>query len=147
MGIYLVRHGEAESEDVDPDRHLTERGADEVRRIATQGVEELGVRPARIFHSGKTRARQTAEIWADLVGVTPEEADALAPNDDPETWAERLQGETDDLMLVGHLPHLERLVGLLVAGDADAAEAGFPAGGLVSLERTGDGWAVTVARP
>ena len=147
MRVFLVRHGEAEREEVDPERHLTDRGAEEVKRIATHAVEQLGVRPPRIVHSGKARARQTAEIWAGLVGAGVAEADGLAPNDDPSLWATRLQGEGDDLMLVGHLPHLERLAGLLVTGDSEQAVAGFPAGGMVGLERTDGVWEVSVVRP
>jgi len=147
MRAYLVRHGEAKREDVDPERHLTDRGAEEVRRIATEAVDGLDARPARILHSGKARARQTAEIWGGLVGADVAQADGLSPNDDPATWASRLEGEADGLMLVGHLPHLERLAGLLVTGDADRPVAGFPAGGLVCLERTGGTWEVTARRP
>ena len=147
MRVYLVRHGEANSEDVDPERHLSARGADEVRRIATDAVSQFGVRPARVVHSGKARARETAEIWSDLLGADMAEADGLAPNDDPSIWAARFESEADDIMLVGHLPHLERLVGLLVAGDAEAAVAAFPAGGLVELEHTDGGWVVSAARP
>ena len=145
MRVFLVRHGEAQREEVDPERHLTERGAEVVRRIAAEAVD-VGVQPTRILHSGKARARQTAEIWGGLAGAGVAEADALAPNDDPAVWAARLDGETRDVMLVGHLPHLERLTGLLVRGDADQPVAGFPAGGLVILERTDSGWAVADAR-
>src|SRR3954469_7788108 len=109
MRVYLVRHGEAKSEDVDPDRHLTDDGADAVERIARDAVKDSGVRPARIVHSAKARARQTAQIWAGLVGAEVSEAEGLSPNDDPAVWATRLQDEPDDVMLVGHLPHLERL--------------------------------------
>jgi len=144
---YLVRHGEAESANVDPERHLTERGAEFVTRVATNAVSELGLQPARIVHSGKARARQTAEIWAGLVGVDVEEGEGLAPNDDPSTWASQLEDESYDVMLVGHLPHLERLVGLLVTGDADRSVVGFAAGALVVLERGDSGWSVAVARP
>jgi len=144
---YLVRHGEAQREDVDPERHLTERGVEEVRRIATVAVDEVGVRPARILHSGKARARQTAEIWAGLVGADVTETDGLTPNDDPAIWAERLESEGDGLMLVGHLPHLERLTGLLVTGDADRSVAGFAAGGLVALERDAGSWRVVSTSP
>jgi phosphohistidine phosphatase len=145
--VYLVRHGEAKHEAIDPERHLTDRGADEVRRIATDAVSHLGVRPKRVFHSRKVRARQTAEIWAGLVGAGLAETDGLAPNDEPSIWAVRLETEGDDVMLVGHLPHLERLAGLLVTADAKQAVAGFGAGGLVGLERKHSGWGVTVARP
>jgi len=143
---YLVRHGEAQREDVDPERHLTDRGAAQVERIARRAVDDVGVRPTRIFHSGKARARQTAEIWAALVGVDGRESDGLSPNDDPSLWAARLEDEEADVMLVGHLPHLERLAGLLVTGDADQPVVGFPAGGLVVLGRDGDGWRVGATR-
>ena len=147
MRVYLVRHGEALSEDVDPERHLTDAGAEEVRRIAADAVDQLGVRPARILHSGKARARQTAEIWAGLVGGSAVDADGLAPNDDPTIWAGRLETGSDDTMLVGHLPHLERLAALLATGDAGRAVAGFAAGGLVALERAGGGWTIAAVRP
>src|SRR5947199_10537693 len=118
MRTYLVRHGEAEREDVDPERHLTERGAEGVRRIAAAAVDELGVRPARILHSGKARARQTAEIWAGLVGVEVAEADGMAPNDDPWTWSAPLEAEPDGPgTLVGPPPHLRPLPGSTVTPD------------------------------
>lgn len=147
MRVYLVRHGEAQSENVDPERHLTARGVEEVTQIATGAADQLQVHPQRIVHSGKARARQTAEIWAGLIGVDPEHADGLSPNDDPTTWAKRLESSEGDLMLVGHLPHLERLAAMLVEGDAEAAVAGFPAGGMVVLERSDSGWALIAARP
>jgi phosphohistidine phosphatase len=147
MRAYLVRHGEAKREDVDPERHLTDGGVEEVRRIATEAVNDLDARPVRILHSRKARARQTAEIWGGLVGTDVAEADGLSPNDDPARWAARLESEGDGVMLVGHLPHLERLAGLLVTGDADRPVAGFPAGGLVCLERTDGSWEVTARRP
>jgi phosphohistidine phosphatase len=140
MQIYLVRHGEAKREDVDPARHLTDRGAEEVRRIAAKAVDNLEVRPARILHSGKARARQTAEIWGGLLGAEIAATDGLAPNDDPSIWAARVNSEGDGLMLVGHLPHLERLAGLLVSGEADRTAGEFPAGALVCLERSTTGW-------
>src|SRR5438046_8515185 len=110
MRCDLGRHGEANSEDVDPERHLSGRGADEVRRIATDAVSHSGVRPERVVHSGKARARETAEIWSGLLGADMAEADGLAPNDDPSIWAARFESEADDVVVVGHLPHLERLL-------------------------------------
>jgi phosphohistidine phosphatase len=142
MRVYLVRHGEAKSAEVDPERRLTDAGADRVRRVAAHAVKELDVRPARIFHSDKARARQTAEIWGELAAVPVEQGDGLAPNDDPARWARRLETGDEDVMLVGHLPHVERLVGLLVTGDPDRTLVGFPAGALVVLEHGDDGWSV-----
>jgi len=140
---YLVRHGEAKSADAEPERGLTDTGADRVRRVAKRGVDELGVQPARVFHSDKARARQTAEIWAQQLNVPHEEADGLAPNDDPTRWATRIETDDEDVMLVGHLPHLERLLGLLVTGSPDQTLVGFAVGALVVVERDHDGWSVS----
>ena len=116
MRLYLVQHGQAKTEEEDPERSLTVDGVDGVGRVARQAVDWLGVRVDRVVHSGKTRARQTAEIWGGLLDSEVEQADALAPNDDSSTWVARLDAQAGDLMLVGHLPHLARLAGLLLTG-------------------------------
>jgi phosphohistidine phosphatase len=145
--LYLVQHGQAKSETEDPGRPLTDQGTDEVARVAHQAVDVAGVRPARVVHSGKTRARQTAEMWAGLLGAGVEEADGLAPNDDPETWAGRVGPFSDDLLLVGHLPHLGRLAALLVTGSPDSPLVRFRPGGLVGLDRADTGWVIWVVVP
>jgi phosphohistidine phosphatase len=145
--LYLVQHGRAKTEDEDPDRPLTDQGVEDVARVAHHAVAQLGVRPTRVFHSGKTRARQTAEAWGRLLNADVEPADALAPNDDPTIWLERLRSEADDLMLVGHQPHLARLAGLLLIGDADRPVVRFRNGGVVGLERTDTAWVMSVVLP
>jgi phosphohistidine phosphatase len=145
--LYLVQHGQAKSEEEDPDRPLTDKGAADVAQVARLAIGELGVRPARVVHSGKTRARQTAEVWGRLLELPVEQSDSLAPNDDPATWVERLRTEGDVLLLVGHLPHLERLAGTLLSGDAGSSRITFRPGGLVGLERTDGRWAISLALP
>ena len=147
MRLYLVQHGQAKTEDEDPERPLTDEGLDSVGRVARNAVERLGVRVARVIHSGKARARQTAEVWGDLLDTEVEQADALAPNDDPTIWVARLHREAEDLMLVGHLPHLARLAGVLVTGVADHPVVTFRQGGLVGLERADTGWVIGVVLP
>ena len=147
MRLYLVQHGQATSEVEDPERPLTDQGVDDVERVARYAVAKLSVGADRVVHSGKTRARQTAEIWRGLLDADGDQADALAPNDDPTTWVERLEAESEDLMLVGHLPHLGRLAALLLTGDADRAVIRFRQGGLVGVERTDTRWAVSVVLP
>ena len=147
MQLFLVQHGRAKTEDEDPDRPLTDQGVEDVDAVARHAIARLGVRPARVLHSGKTRARQTAEAWGGLLDVVVEPADALAPNDDPTIWLERLRSEPDDVMLVGHLPHLARLAGLLLVDAADRPVVKFRQGGLVALERTDTGWVVSVVLP
>jgi phosphohistidine phosphatase len=147
MRLFLVQHGEAKSEEDDPERPLTDRGAADVGDVARSGSVEGHVGVGRIFHSGKTRARQTAEIWGEVLGVPVEEAAGLAPRDDPATWAGRLAGIDEDLMLVGHLPHLARLAGLLLAGDPDRSVVAFRQGGVVGLEEGTSGWSVWFVLP
>jgi phosphohistidine phosphatase len=145
--IYLVQHGQAKTDEEDPERPLTDHGVDDVTRVATHAVDTLGVRANRVVHSGKTRARQTAEIWGGLLGASVEQADALAPNDDPTTWVERIATATDDVVLVGHLPHLSRLAARLLTGDADHPVVRFRPGGLVALEPADAGWLVSLVLP
>jgi phosphohistidine phosphatase len=136
MFVYLVQHGEAEREEVDPARPLTEKGRNDVRKVAffTAGAH---VRVERIFHSGKLRARQTAEILGEVLkpssGIM--ETDGLAPLDDPIIWAQRLQETTRDIMLTGHLPHLKRIAALLLCGTTERKAVAFAMGGIVTLER------------
>ena len=137
--LYLVQHGQAQTKEEDAERPLTDQGVDDVAGVARHAVGGLGVGAARVVHSGKTRARQTAEIWGGLLDADVDEADALAPNDDPSTWVGRLEAETEDLMVVGHLPHLGRLAALLLTGDADRAVIRFRPGGLIGFERVGAG--------
>ena len=67
------------------------------------------------------RTKQTAEILTAKLNLTDllNESDGLKPMDDPEVWIERIRYRNDDLMLVGHLPFMARLTGLLVTGDPD----------------------------
>jgi phosphohistidine phosphatase len=50
-------------------------------------------------------------------------------------------------MLVGHLPHLARLTGLLLGADPDGAVVAFRPGTLVVLERSDAGWVAAAVVP
>ena len=60
MKLYLVQHGEACAEDVDPERPLTAQGRADVERLAAF-LQQAGIQVGRVIHSGKLRAEQTAE--------------------------------------------------------------------------------------
>lgn len=98
-------------------------------------MAKVGVKVAVVYHSGKKRARQTAEIFAQVLGARAEEKDGLNPNDDPAIWAERLS-TLDEVMIVGHLPHLSRLASLLVVGNTEVPIVEFRYSGVVALTRT-----------
>ncbi len=143
MELFLVRHGRAVAKAEDPSRPLTEPGAEAVEQVAVFAAR-VGVRVDEIRHSGKLRARQTAEILAEPLGP-PKGVSAvtgLDPDADVHPMAESLQREGGRLMLVGHLPFLSRLTGLLVAGDPDITVVRFHTASIVRLVREQGSWSV-----
>ncbi|MBM4136747.1 MAG: phosphohistidine phosphatase SixA [Nitrospira sp.] len=144
MLLYLVQHAEAKREEEDPSRSLSEKGLQDIKRVAVY-AEKLNIKISQIFHSGKTRALQTAEVLADHLkpekGIT--QTDGLSPMDEPQIWADRILKMQDATMLVGHLPHLARLASLLLCGDKNKGIVNFKMGGIVCLSRNEDGkWSV-----
>jgi len=97
----------------------------------------------KVYHSGKRRAHQTAEIIANSLNVPIESSRGLNPLDDVREWAERVRKETKDLMIVGHLPFLEKLTSLLLCDNENARSVVFRYGAIVCLDRKENGgWAV-----
>lgn len=149
MKLYLVQHGEACAEDVDPERPLTARGRADVAALA-DFLGRAGVRVGRVVHSGKLRARQTAECLAASVapGGAAEAGTGLAPNDDPACFDWQGESGGQDLLVVGHLPFMARAVSLLVLGEADRPVVAYTPGSLVCLETAGPGWQIAwMVRP
>ena len=144
MCLYLVQHGSAKSEAEDPLRGLTEEGRRTVERIA-EFLASAGVSVDRIEHSEKLRARQTAVILAARLRP-PEgikQVAGLAANDDVGPTASRLEIESKNLMLVGHLPHLSRLVASLLGLEAERVVVQFRMGGVVRMDRSDAGvWVI-----
>lgn len=143
MEVYLVQHGESKSEAEDPMRPLTDRGREEVDAVARY-VANVGIEVAQVFHSGKLRAKQTAELFAQHLAVAKgiAEREGLGPLDDP-VKAEHLVAQAKGpLMIVGHLPHLSRLASLLVLGEAEKEVVRFRMGAVVCLVRSGESWSI-----
>ncbi len=141
MQIYLVQHGISNPKEQDPEQGLSPQGEKEVRRIAeTAGNYRVPVQG--IMHSGKKRAEQTARIMSGILNptLTVESTSGLGPLDDVQAWKEKL-GKLNRFMLVGHLPFMQRLASLLVAGDQDTRVIKFQNGGIVCLEEE-QGWHV-----
>jgi phosphohistidine phosphatase len=139
MRLYLMQHGFAVPKETDAVRPLSAEGRADVRRLA-DFLRSAGVRVDQVFHSGKTRAEQTAALLAEalLPAGQPEARAGLAPNDPLEILAPELVHSTADTMLVGHLPFLARLASLLLAADADRPLLAFRPGSLACLERDAD---------
>ena len=144
MRLFLVQHGEAQPESVSPERELTPQGRLDVGRLA-DFLGARGVRAARSYHSGKTRARQTAEILAARLapGTAPEVLAGLNPNDPVRPVAAQARDWNEDTLLAGHQPFMGRLATVLVADREDPAVLAFQQGSVVCLERNlAGGWEV-----
>src|SRR5438093_3900622 len=117
MRVYLVQHGKAKPAEEDPSRGLTGEGYAEVKQVA-DFLAGLRITVSLIQHSGKKRAEETAHLLATSIRWTagPCHTTGLDPSDDPSVTANFLKVYTDDVLIVGHLPHLERLTSLLLTG-------------------------------
>ena len=151
MKLYLVQHGKAMPSEQDPDRPLSKEGRQEVQRIAHL-LMPLKLTVDRVWHSGKTRARQTAEMYAPVFAVGPEPAarEGLGPNDNVALLRDELAVATEDTMIVGHLPFLGKLACLLLTGYESGEVIAFHNAGVIYLERTTDNrwrieWIATAA--
>lgn len=135
MALFLVQHGKAAPADMDPERGLTAEGRAEVERIAdvAQGYR-VAVRS--ILHSGKKRARETAEILAVRLGtgIPVRAVPGMEPNDDVASFSLELNA-ADNTMLVGHLPFMEKLAAHLVAGSSQRPVFKFQNGGILCLDK------------
>ena len=142
MHVYLVQHGKAKSREEDSDRPLTEEGRKEVEAVLLLMMQFGAITASRIVHSGKRRARETAELIGSKLEAEVAAEDGLGPDDDPGIWVRRLEAADRDLVLVGHLPHLERLASTLLCGDPEAGVVRFVNGGVVCLGGQDGRWAV-----
>jgi phosphohistidine phosphatase len=144
MRLYLVQHGESQPESVSPERELTAQGHADVERLAAL-FGERGVRVARVVHSGKTRARQTAEILAARAapGTAPQALEGIGPNDPVAPIAQQAHAWSEDTLLAGHLPFVGRLASVLVAGREEPQVVAFRPGSAACLERDAEGrWTI-----
>ena len=144
MTIFLVQHGKSISKELDPEQGLSPEGISDVERIADV-ARGYDVHVASISHSGKKRALQTAEIFYSALKPmgSVQEKSGLKPLDDVRAFADRLKGQ-DDLMIVGHLPFMERLTSFLITGDIEKPVLKFQNGGIVCLDERpeGKGWVI-----
>jgi phosphohistidine phosphatase len=135
MALYLIQHGKSLPKDQDPDQGLSADGIAETERIADL-AKDYGVSVSQIRHSVKTRARQTAEIFANALnpGSGIQEISGIKPMDDVAGFAAGIDA-VEDIMLVGHLPFMERLTAFLITGSIDRPVFKFQNSGIVRLDK------------
>lgn len=126
--IYLVRHGDTVPEERDPTRPLSEKGRAEVEATAKALLKEKA-NVEEIWHSTKLRAKQTAEMIAQILGVKNViEKEGLKPNDPPAPIAELLKTANKNILIAGHRPFLGELASLL-----GKRVGGLESGGVVGI--------------
>ncbi|HJU73870.1 MAG TPA: phosphohistidine phosphatase SixA [Gemmatimonadaceae bacterium] len=143
MQLLVIRHAIAEDRDEfaesgqdDSERPLTRVGRRRMRRNA-RGLRRIGPTLDVIATSPFVRAAETARIVANTLGYKSEivTVDALTPEQAPEallSWLMTHPAEAN-VAVVGHEPHLGRLVTWLMTGVTDAHVV-FKKGGACLLD-------------
>ncbi|MGM0424402.1 MAG: phosphohistidine phosphatase SixA [Thermodesulfobacteriota bacterium] len=139
MALYLVQHGKNLPKEEDPEQSLSNQGRSDAERMA-EVARNYSVQVGKILYSEKKRARETAEIMAKYLdpqqGV--QEAAGLKALDEVAPWVEKVQ-DMQNVMLVGHLPFMQKLLAYLVAGDEQKQILKFQNAGIVCLDQEEDG--------
>lgn len=141
MKLYLTQHGEAEPKEINPSRPLSQKGVEEIEEMANF-LNQTNVRVNKVVHSGKLRARQTAELLSLKIASESilEISDIINPNNDPEQWLNQIHNN-DDILLVGHLPFMAKLVSSLLKHEKPVVN--YQPGSMVCLESNIDGgWGI-----
>ncbi len=150
MRLYIVQHGDSVAKEIDPYRPLSDQGQADIQRLA-EWLSSHNVRIGQILHSGKTRAKETAEILRPLLKSPSRiyEGHGLAPNDSPEAFLHQLRDRTKDTLVAGHMPFVARTVSQALTGAPDRQLVEFVPGSVAGIERIdGASWRLFMfARP
>lgn len=142
MILYLVRHGVAvDPQDpkirADAERPLTAKGVQKTRAAAL-GIQAMGVKPDLLISSPYVRAAQTAEIFAEALGLAPGKihvSDDLKPSANPGEILKKLPRlKAREVMCFGHAPHLDLLIAHLIGARITFTE--LKKAGVACLEET-----------
>jgi len=144
--LWLLRHGEAEPHDARPDadRRLTDRGREQ-SRVAGRALAALKVQIHLAFTSPKVRARDTAVLACEALGIEPMDHAALFAGFDVADALELLgaAGPDQRVLVVGHEPDFSQVVYDLTGGRID-----FKKGGIAGVRLDGTrGELIVLMRP
>jgi phosphohistidine phosphatase len=141
MDVFLLRHAEAEllgetNQFRDEARALTEDGRKQMRNAAF-GLHNLHVKFDLIVSSPLIRARQTAEIVAEVFKHQESIAiwEELSPGVRPASLFERIKtkGPRNSILLVGHEPDMGTIASFLLVGSSKVSIP-FKKAGLCRIE-------------
>ncbi|MCH9626309.1 MAG: hypothetical protein S4CHLAM123_15050 [Chlamydiales bacterium] len=143
MKLYLVRHGECISSAVDPEQPLSEIGLKETKALA-ELLKPYHLEIDEIMHSVKLRAQQTAQILGETLApdLTLIQREGLKPMDAIEPLLEDIRYFDRNVMLVGHLPFMERLLTQLLFHEEKLSPIDFCGSCIVCLEGKGQNYQI-----
>jgi phosphohistidine phosphatase len=123
--IWILRHGDAEAGEGKPDaeRDLTEKGEQQSVN-AGSALKKLGVELDVCLTSPKVRAKRTADLACEVLGVPVEIDERLKGGDfDPL----ELAAGRGEVMLVGHEPDCSQAVALVTGSRVKMKKGGIAA--------------------
>lgn len=144
--LYVLQHGDAVSKKENPDRPLSSKGLLDIQHLSKYLVEQdTGIRC--IFHSGKLRAEETAQIIADSLeaSIDPEKISGIGPNDnvvefvDDEKLIQSLH--MGNVLIVSHMPFVSNLCSTLLT-ESIAVKFDFTPGTLACLFYEYEEWSM-----
>ncbi|MCK5163841.1 MAG: phosphohistidine phosphatase SixA [Desulfobacula sp.] len=140
MAIFLVQHGMSLPKDRDPEKGLSNIGQEDTKKIA-EVAKVYKIPVLKIIHSGKKRARQTAVIFNETLSIKKpcEQIHGIKPLDDVKVFGNGID-PLSNVMVVGHLPFMERLVSYLTTGSRDLKVYKFQNSGIVCLDYEDETW-------
>ena len=132
MKIYLAQHAESVDKAVDPERPISPSGAETTANVAKR-LTEKRIEISAVRHSGKLRARQTAEIFAKYLEVSDvSEVQFMNPMDDIKGFVNQLQ--SNGTLYIGHLPHLDKSISHLLRSEREQGVLKFRNSAVACIE-------------
>lgn len=137
MEIYLMQHGQAFSEEADPERSLTPEGENQIL-VSARALEKMGVAFDLIIASPKKRARQTAELVAERLDYPVDDmkvTETLKPTAPAAEAIALLKAYEDKrrVLLAGHLPSLGEIASDLLS-EGSKVSVHFEMGGVCRID-------------
>jgi len=147
MQLYIMRHGQAATPDGAMESELTRAGRLAIEQLAvrfSQSLSQQGLSLSTIFHSGKKRAEQTANIMAKSI-IANTGCSILAgmrPNDDPQNIIETINHWQAPTLIVSHLPFIPRLGEILAGSNAEVRTIDILPGTIITLQPSNHHWQI-----
>jgi len=143
MYLYLIQHALSKSKEEDPERGITDIGKAETEKMA-QHFKSLNPEIHVIWQSGKKRAKETADLFAHVLGIDNRilEHTGLSPNDPLDPVISALEKMHKDVVIVGHLPFLAHLLSQLTTGTDTCKIINFKNSGIICLEKNSEKWGI-----